>query len=279
MKIALIYNKPDESTTGAYIEKVFQQARINYQHFWTERAGEIPKDFDLYFRIDHGDYKYDLPKSLHPAVFYVIDTHLKKPFKKIKRQAQHYDIVFCAQKNAVQKLRNAVKVDAQWIPLGCDPEIHKKIDSEKKYDIGFVGRNAENFDRGEQLKFLKTKFPKSFIGSMDFREMNKVYCSSKIGFNSSIVNDINMRMFEVLSCGCFLLTNKIRKNGFEDLFEDGKHLVVYQNNKDLVNLADYYIVSRILLTFIERGNLNLPCLILSIKRIASVCNSLDSGTS
>ncbi len=60
MRIALIYNKENESTTGAYLEKAITESRINYQHFWTKDFENIPRTFDLYLRIDHGDYKYDI---------------------------------------------------------------------------------------------------------------------------------------------------------------------------------------------------------------------------
>lgn len=241
MKIALIYNKSNEATTGTYIEKVFKQYKIDYKHFWTERSFEIPRNFDLYFRIDHGDYKYDIPGFFRPAVFYAIDTHLKKPYKKIKKQAKHYDIIFYAQKQGADRLRQELKIDAHWIPLGCDPDITRKTCRPKIYDIGFVGRNAEKADRGKQLRGLKHKYPKSFIGSADFRDMGRIYSESKVGFNSSVSNDINMRIFEIMSSGCFLLTNYIKSNGFEDLFEDRKHLVVYKNDRELFLFADYYL--------------------------------------
>ncbi|MFH1768088.1 MAG: glycosyltransferase [Candidatus Omnitrophota bacterium] len=243
MKIALIYNKESESTTGAYLEKVLKNSAVPYAHFWTKDAAKIPDNFDLYFRIDHGDYKYDIPNNLHPAVFYAIDTHLKKPYKKIKRQVKHYDIVFCAQKEGAEKLRRQAGVDAQWIPLACDPQINRKIDVGVRYDIGFVGRDAKKFARGRHLELLKEKYPRSFIGSMDFRNMAKVYSAAKIGFNSSIINDINMRIFEVMACGCFLLTNRIRDNGFDSLFQDGKHLVTYRNDRELIELIDYYLAN------------------------------------
>ena len=241
MKIALIYNKENEATTGSYIEKAIKSAGIDYAHFWTQNAGNIPKEFDLYFRIDHGDYKYDIPEDLHPAVFYAIDTHLKKPYKKIKNQARHYDIVFCAQKDGADRLKRELKIDTQWIPLGCDPDAHKKLDMPKIYDIGFVGRDAKKFARGKQLELLKKKYPNSFIGQADYRKMSEIYSSSRIGFNSSILNDINMRVFEVMACGSFLLTNKIKGNGFDELFTDKKDLVVYKNNKEMLELIEYYI--------------------------------------
>lgn len=240
MKLALIYNKQSVGDAEC-IEKVIKNAGIKYDHFWTRDAHKIPDKFDLYFRIDHGDYKYDIPESLYPAVFYVIDTHLKKPYKKMKRHVRHYDIVFCAQKEGAERFRREVKIDTQWIPLACDPEIHKKIDISKRYDIGFVGRDAKKFARGKHLELLKKRYPNSFIGSMDFKKMSEVYSASKIGFNSSIKNDINMRIFEIMSCGCFLITNRIKNNGFNELFKDREHLVVYRNDKELIELIDYYL--------------------------------------
>jgi spore maturation protein CgeB len=48
-------------------------------------------------------------------------------------------------------------------------------------------------------------------------------------------------MFEILGCGCFLLTYYIKDNGFDELFEDGKHLVTFKNNKEMLELINYYL--------------------------------------
>ena len=241
MRIALIYNGEGNFTTGTYIEKVIKNTGIDYKHFQTQYSYDIPQEFDLYFRIDHGDYKYDLPENLRPAIFYVIDTHLKKPYKKIKRQVRHYDILFCAQKEGAERLRREEKVDTQWVPLACDPEIHKKLDIPKEYDIGFVGREGRKSARPSHLEFLRKKYPNSFIGTADFRKMAEIYSASKIGFNFSIRNDINMRIFEVMACGCFLLTNFIKDNGFSELFQNKKHLITYQSGREMLELIDYYL--------------------------------------
>ena len=178
---------------------------------------------------------------MYPAIFYAIDTHLQKPFKKMLRQIHHYDIVFSAQKDGADRFRKASKVDVQWVPLGCDPALHQKMDVEKKYDIGFVGRNAMKFDRGRHLQLLKEKYPNSYIGEAPSQQISKIYSACKIGFNSSIINDINMRIFEIMSCGCFLLTNRIKNEGFYQMFEEDKHLVTYTNDKDLLEKVDYYL--------------------------------------
>jgi spore maturation protein CgeB len=241
MRIALIYNKETEATTACYIERVMKKLGMDYVHFWTKDSSNIPQEFDLYFRIDHGDYKYDIPDSLRPAVFYAIDTHLEKPYRKIKKQAGHYDIIFCVHRDGARRLRKEIKADTQWIPVACDPEIHRKLDLPKTYDIGFIGREGKKSTRERRLRILKEKYLNSFIGTLDFKKMSEVYSASKIGFNSSLRNDINMRVFEIMASGCFLLTDCIKDNGFDDLFEAGKHLVTYRDDRELLQLADYYL--------------------------------------
>lgn len=240
MRIALIFDRDREDTLGIYFEKTFEGLPHSVTHFWTKDARDIPLEFDLYLRIDHGDYKYDIPEYLHPCCFYVVDTHLKKPYKKIRRQLWHYDYIFCAQKEGADRIRRDTGIEAIWVPLGCDLQICHKIDMDKRFDIGFVGTDGKKSLRKVLLNELKARYPQSFIGTAPHTQMSQIYSQSKIGFNYSINNDINMRIFEVMSCGTMLLTNKIKDNGFDELFIHGRHLVAYRNKKELLGFLDYY---------------------------------------
>lgn len=242
MKIALIFNKDREDTLGIYFERAFNGLPHTVTHFWTKDSCDIPLEFDLYLRIDHGDYKYDIPEYLHPSCFYVVDTHLKKPYKKICSQLWHYDYIFCAQKDGADKIRRDVGISAIWVPLGCEPQMYHKIDTEKRFDIGFVGTDGKKSLRKVLLDELKKYYPNSFIGTAPYTQMPLVYNQSKIGFNYSINNDINMRYFEVMGCGTMLLTNQIKGNGFSELFTQGEHLVTYRDKKELFRLIDYYLL-------------------------------------
>jgi glycosyltransferase involved in cell wall biosynthesis len=242
MKIALVFNKDRADTTGCYFERVLERSHLHFEYFPTQSARRIGKGFDLYLRIDHGDYKYDLPCYLRPKAFLAIDTHLKKPYKKILRQAKHYDFVFVAQKEGALNLSKALRKRVDWIPLACEPEIHKKLNLEKKYDVGFVGSyGGKGSLREELLLEVKSRFPNSFIGGAPHTKMAEIYSSSKIGLNYSLNNDINMRIFEILCCGAMLITNKIKENGFDELFKEGHHLVTYTTKEELINLIVYYL--------------------------------------
>ncbi|MDD4878942.1 MAG: glycosyltransferase [Candidatus Omnitrophica bacterium] len=241
MRLALVFNKEREDTIGRYFERAAAKMGIEFDHFWTSN-NNIPAGYDLYLRIDHGDYKYDIPGHLKPSAFYAIDTHLEKPYKKIKEQAGHYGFVFCAQKTGVKKLKKDTGIDAEWVHIACDPEVHKDLGIERKLDIAFVGTEGKKNLRGELLKLLARRYPESYIGRADSRFMSNIYSSAKIGFNYSINDDINMRMFEVLSCGALLVTNRLKDDtGFNELFEDKKNLVTYGSAGELLKKAEYYL--------------------------------------
>ena len=93
----------------------------------------------------------------------------------------------------------------------------------------------------QDSKNLREKYPQSFLGTAEYTRMSEIYSSAKIGFNYSIRNDINMRIFEVMSCGSLLLTNYIKNNGMEELFKNREHLVIYRNPKELFRLIEYYL--------------------------------------
>jgi spore maturation protein CgeB len=240
MRLALVFNKEREDTIGCYFERAAKHLKIPYDHYWTS-DGNIPKKYDLYLRVDHGDYKYDLPADLRPSAFYAIDTHLDKPYEKIKEQAVHYDHVFCAQKDGADKLKRDTGVNADWVPIGCDPEKHRDLGLQKRFDVAFVGTEGKKNLRGELLKALARRYPNSFIGRAESGLLSNIYSSAKIGFNYSINNDINMRMFEVLSCGALLVTNLIRDNGFGEIFSPGVNTAVYRDPGELFRVVDYYL--------------------------------------
>ena len=241
MKLALIFNKEREDTIGLYFERAAAELGIEYGHFWTNDEN-IPAGYGLYLRIDHGDYKYDIPGHLKPSAFYAIDTHLEKPYKKIKEQARHYGFVFCAQKSGVEKLKKDTGIKAEWIPIACDPEAHKDLKIGRKLDVAFIGTEGKRNLRGKLLDMLARRYPNSYIGRADSRLISNIYSGAKIGFNYSINNDINMRMFEVLSCGALLITNRLPAgSGFSELFSDGKNAVTYGSTGELLKKIDHYL--------------------------------------
>jgi len=218
-----------------YFERAFQRLGTAAQHFWMRDIASVPSGFAWYLRIDHGDYQEPWPRRLRPAAFYVIDTHLPKSLAKLRRQAQDYDWIFCAQRNAVPSFERA-----SWLPLACDAAMHSGAARPSQFAIGFVGTDG-GLPRKLYLQELRERYPDSYIGYAPHTQMSEIYRSSSLVFNYSIRNDINMRIFEALCAGRCLLTNAINENGFDELFRDREHLVVYHSPHELYHLLEYYL--------------------------------------
>ena len=107
--------------------------------------------------------------------------------------AHRYDLVFCCHREAAARLPGA-----EWMPVACDVERHGSTGEAPVWDIGFVGTSG-GVPRKFYLQALRERFPKSSIGVADPGAMASIYSRSRIGFNYSIANDVNMRMFEVLA--------------------------------------------------------------------------------
>ncbi len=242
MRIALIFDREREDTIGIYFERAFRRTKHRVDHFWLRDAQRIPKDYDVYFRIDHGDYRRDVPRRLKPRAFWASDTHLEKPFQQIAKQARGYEIVFCAMREGTQRLRQR-GVKALWIPGGaCDPEIHRQLPLPRTYDIGFVGSDG-GIPRKFYLQELRERSPSCFIGPAPYQRIAEIYSQSKIGFNYAIRNEtLTMRAFEIMACGAMLLTNPIDPEALTRMgAREGEHFVVYRNPTELFRLIDRYV--------------------------------------
>jgi hypothetical protein len=70
----------------------------------------------------------------------------------------------------------------------------------------------------------------------------KFYGSSLLGFNSSLNGDLNLRVFEIISSGAALLTDKLSaESGLESLLEDGRDILVYDSPEEMIEKAKYAV--------------------------------------
>lgn len=236
MRAALVFDKAREEAVGVHFERACQEIGVTFDHFWSKDAKTIPTGYDLYVRIDDGDYRHDLPGHLRPRIFYATDTHLPKPWRRIRRMAKQYDLVCCAHRRGAESLANGA-----WVPVACDPEFQGRRPGPKRWDLAFVGTEG-GVPRKFYLQALQEQYPESFIGHARHTELGMIYSQAKIGFNYSIRDDVNMRMFEILCSGTLLLTNRMTHDDLEQLgLRDHEHLVSYRNPKELFELIDYYL--------------------------------------
>jgi hypothetical protein len=249
LKIAIVFdsqNRPD--TTGVYCQRALQ-GKHEVDHFLPDQMDQIrPDQYDLFMNIDDGR-SYRFRPDLHPSLFWAIDTHVKP--ERCQSKAKDFDLVFCAQRPGAADMRKA-GIAARWCPLGFAPEIHRKHPLPKILDVSFVGNSGRfrwgNFfyegkevfrERTKLLSLLKRRF-NLFAGKFFFEDMGVVFSLSKIVFNRSVKDDVNMRVFEALGCGSLLVTNQIGP-GQDLLFKNGEHIVEYRSKRELIEKVDYYL--------------------------------------
>jgi len=236
-RVAIIFDQGRRpETTGVYCREALAKL-VHAEYFSPSHVGQIPETgFDLYLQIDDG-LRNRLPEALHPRAWWAIDTHMD--FAWCLDYARHFDYVFAAQRDGAAQLRDQGIDTASWLPLACDPSIHRPHEVPVEYDLCFVG-NVLPGPRAELLELLQRRYRKMFIGQRYFVEMAKVFSASKIIFNRSVKNDVNMRVFEAVACGGLLLTNDLADNGQAELFRDGQHLTTYGDADELLEKVEYY---------------------------------------
>jgi len=186
------------------------------------------------------------------TVYWASDVHVSKESYAYRLgMAKQADVVFCAQKRGCEEFKRDGIENPIWLPHAVEPLAYsdpatvrrdgKPLPYEfasKKYDVCFLGHiNTEN--RINALDRLFKEFPNFWYGQRLFNEASEKYSRSKICFNISWNWDLNMRVFEVMGSKSFLLTNWVPT--IEELFEDGKHLVLYRNEKEMIEKAKYYL--------------------------------------
>ncbi len=208
-----------------------------------EILGRLPKDFtpDLYLWIDSGvkHVPANLSRLDCPKACYLIDTHLDPEVRL--EIARHFDYVFLAQKDQVEWFRARGVANAAWLPLACSLELHAVGARDRIFDVAYVGSvDGDATDRRPRLlRAIRERFPNCRIGRFWPHEMAEIYAQSKIVFNACVNRDVNMRVFEGMASGALVITDEA--GGLEDLFEDGRHLVVYRRDEDAIPAIERYL--------------------------------------
>ena len=209
-----------------------------------DACASLPDAVDLYLWVDPAGRYFpagieDLPM---PTACYLIDVHLGE---WRKQAARFFDAVFIAQKDYLEPYRRACgHGQVYWLPLAAAPDVHKRADVPRKYEVGFVGnivfahRKTARFRR---LRAISGRWvTNDFYRAYSPEEVGDVYSRSRIVFNTSIAGDVTMRIFEGTACGALVLTDSIA-NGLEDLFRVGQEIVTFEDDDDLWTKIEFYL--------------------------------------
>lgn len=145
-----------------------------------------------------------------------------------------------------------------YVPEAGNSNIHKPLNIKKDIDVCFIGRNYGR--RRSVVEFLRDNsisiqaygidWPN---GPVSIEKMVEIYSRSKIvlGINDSWGGGrffATCRDFEATLCGSMYVTAK--NDRISECFEDGKEIVLYKTNEDLLEKIRYYLTHDIEREFI-----------------------------
>lgn len=244
----------EANTTAMYFERALRQkhqvitvgapvgARPGYSQnldLTQLPAGDLPAP-DLLILME--PFQSFFPRGLHrlacPTALYLIDVHRHLPLRLA--YTPFFDYVFVAQKDYIPAFTQHGLSQVFWLPLACDPEIHRPLSVPRQYDVGFVG-HLNSATRARRLQLAAQRFSTNdYLQQYPKEQIAEVYSRSRIALNMPIGGDLNMRVFEAMACGTLLITERIG-NGQRDLFQDRRHLVEYENDQEMLDAVAYYL--------------------------------------
>ena len=172
--------------------------------------------------------------------------HLKTPIQSLLKYAvqEKFDFITTDHKrHHLHYFKEAGFKKVFWLPCFNIYPHEQPYYENKTYEISFVGQAGRWHPyRKYVLQYLTANGIKinQFQAPQD--RAAEIYAQSLINLNISLNGDLNLRIFEVLSSGGFLLTDRLSKeSGLDILFKDGEHLVCFNDEKDLLDKIQYFL--------------------------------------
>ncbi len=234
---AIVYSGAGRDNGTAFYTRVALANVLQADPEWFTEEDKIPEGFPFLIHPDDGREDLSVEGIPHPWGYWIVDSHLG-PEIRIKK-ALEADIVWCAQKPFVEELFK-YGVDAHWLPLACEPEMHKAAPRTPDKDIVFVG-HLQPPNLTNRIEFLNLLFKSVenpwFESGIFHEEMSNAYARARIGVNHAVRDDLNMRFFELSSIGVPQLADR-RMVGFRDLgFEEWVHFLPYSSTEEAIQVV------------------------------------------
>lgn len=219
---------------------------------------------DLIFVLKAKDIHFSVLKKLRAIA--KLANYYPETFdhwKRIKSIAPHYDYFFNYDSEVVRRLKEIGCQNAYYFPFSAELD-QKTVWSDfgqRKYSVSFIGsfmpvRYAQREIILSQIKdlglniwgnkaWLDTDLQDFYRGHPSDEEMLEIYRQSKIVVNIDLMlgvegTGVNLRPFEVTSCGALLFNHDDRKDIF-NLFEEGKEFISFKGPEDVRSKVEYFL--------------------------------------
>ena len=192
---------------------------------------EISKDYDVIFCLENYNSGWlpSLKEFKQKKIFWSIDSHCNLK--------EHVDFCLDSKINIhlnstasyIKHFENIAE-KCIWFPNAVDTRWFKPLEIKKDIDIGFVGSMIA--DRPKLIPFLKAIIQLESFSNVLGKEMISTLNKFKVGFNKSISDDINYRIFETTACMVPIVTNNVPD--LNKLYKLDEEIVVYSNIKEMI---------------------------------------------
>ena len=210
------------------------------------RIDEIDPDAIIFFKGDMISTKVISELSNNRSIYLFYPDTYKFPLL-LSGRLPYFNAIYTASNN-IGPYYNMGARKVVTVPWACDPNFHRKIEIEKKYNTTFIGtayierrriiRNLEDVDVFGDFWYGFGKNAHKSVNGEDFiRTINQSRINLNLQAKISVLADApTMRTFEIAGCGGFQISDSMPslKKYFPILptFEDISEL------KDLIN---YYL--------------------------------------
>lgn len=221
---------PGNETATARVPEA-QRYRLGPGHYEGE-WGDWDADAIIWIESG-GDWVPTIPQGSVPIVGYFIDSH--------SRLARHQAAAAWFSHRFVAQRQYAEALDATWLPVACDPDVHTPTRTEPpEYDVAFVGNTYGSApmyaERRRVLDMLAGRYRCNFASGVYFEDMANVYASAQVAFNISTGGDLNMRVFEAMCSGRPLVTDMVE--GLETIAPHMDPFGTYGDDETMVECID-----------------------------------------
>ena len=235
-----------ENETAKYLEKAGHKvSKYLYNDF--DAREFLSKNFDIVLTALPQCQSTQFWESVRPpkvAMYYDIVNGWQERENVYIPPLKYFDLVFSTDGFHDWYAEHGVK--RIWMPHGFDPEKYKPVKSSRDYEcsVAFIGHVY--LPRREQLLKGLEKFGLRVFGEDNTcwgTKYARICNSAKIVVGDNALNDLpgywSDRLYLSVASGAFLLYPNIP--GIQSQFVDGKHLVLYDGEKDLHQKIIYYL--------------------------------------
>jgi glycosyltransferase involved in cell wall biosynthesis len=193
------------------------------------------------------NYPRNLAAVSGPKVLLVGDTHhMSQPLQSLIRYAREepFDyVIFDHTRHHARFFAEAGLRNLHWLPAldyGFEPRELRSAPARPLTFVGQVGR-FHPYRRWVLQQVQAAQLPLQTLRG-PLAETANIYADSQVTLNISLNGDLNLRVFESLAAGGFLLTDELGEDsGLPRLFEAGRHLDTWRTPGELVEKIRHYL--------------------------------------